>query len=229
MDFSRADLETCSAASGAVVVIDVLRAFSTAAYAFGAGASEIVLADTIEAAFELKRRWPEALLMGEVDGYPVPGFDLGNSPVALETLDLSGMRLIQRTSHGVQGIVRTQSADFLLAASFCNARATARYLRLAEAQRITFVVTGAGPDEHGDEDAACADYLEALLCGAQPDVVGYIQRVYASPEGRILTDPDQPAFPEADLEYCVKVDQFNFAMLVQAREGLLIMAPVTPL
>ena len=41
---------------GAVVVVDVIRAFSTAAYAFGAGAAEIFLVDTVEEALVLARR-----------------------------------------------------------------------------------------------------------------------------------------------------------------------------
>jgi len=41
--FHYTDLDTCPEATGVVIVIDVLRAFSTAAYAFSRGAKEIVL------------------------------------------------------------------------------------------------------------------------------------------------------------------------------------------
>ena len=41
MKFNYTSLETCHTASGLVVVIDVLRAFSNAAYAFSRGAKEI--------------------------------------------------------------------------------------------------------------------------------------------------------------------------------------------
>ncbi|MGB9800251.1 MAG: 2-phosphosulfolactate phosphatase, partial [Thermanaerothrix sp.] len=45
--FQRANLETCAQAADIVVVIDVLRAFSTAAYAFAAGADRILLVSTV--------------------------------------------------------------------------------------------------------------------------------------------------------------------------------------
>jgi phosphosulfolactate phosphohydrolase-like enzyme len=53
IDFRRATLETCSQATGTVVAIDVLRAFSTAAYAFDAGARDITLVSTVAQALAL--------------------------------------------------------------------------------------------------------------------------------------------------------------------------------
>jgi hypothetical protein len=51
--------------TGAVVAVDVIRAFTTAAYAFAAGAREIFLvADTAEA-LALKRSFPGLMLVGE--------------------------------------------------------------------------------------------------------------------------------------------------------------------
>ncbi len=42
MEILRADLGSCSGLAGAVVVIDVLRSFSTAAYAFAGGGSGLL-------------------------------------------------------------------------------------------------------------------------------------------------------------------------------------------
>ena len=55
MKFKRATLETCSEATGTVVVIDVLRAFTCAAFAFAAGAKEIILVQETAEAFALHR------------------------------------------------------------------------------------------------------------------------------------------------------------------------------
>jgi 2-phosphosulfolactate phosphatase len=225
----RATNETCGEATGAVVVIDVLRAFTTAAFAFAAGAREIVLASGVDEALALRERLTGALVMGEVDGLPVAGFDFSNSPADFVGRDLRGKRLIQRTSAGTQGVVRSLKADLLLAGSFVVAGATARFLRSRAPECATFVVTGIYPDRDGDEDAACADYLGALLRGGAPDPAPYLRRVRESVPGRIFADPARPEFPSEDLEYCANVDRFDFAMLVERRDGLLVMRPVEAL
>ncbi|MBI1878187.1 MAG: 2-phosphosulfolactate phosphatase [Chloroflexi bacterium] len=227
MDIQQATLDTCHTATGAVVAIDVLRAFTTAAYAFAAGAGDIILVSTVEEALTLRRRFPGAWVMGEVDGgLPFSGFDFSNSPSELAGLDLAGRRLIHRTSAGTQGVVRSTQAGLLMASSFVCASATARYLRYCAPERVTFVVTGIVYGRDGDEDIACADYLTALLQSQQPDVVPFIRRVYESTAARLFTDPAQPEFPPADLERCVEVDRFDFALLVERRDGLLVMGAV---
>jgi 2-phosphosulfolactate phosphatase len=165
MRIQRATLETCNTATGTVVAIDVIRAFTTAAFALAAGARDIVLAGEVEEALALRERFPGALLMGEVNGVQPESFDLGNSPSALIGLDLAGRRIIQRTSAGTQGVVRSTQAQALLTGSFVCASATARYLRKQNPASVTFVITGASPRTNGDEDAACADYIQALLRG----------------------------------------------------------------
>ena len=128
LTFHYTDLEDCHMARGVVIVIDVLRAFSTAAYAFSRGAKEIVLVGSVEEALSLKSQIPNAKAMGEVGGLRPEGFDFGNSPTYIDEAELSGITLIHRTSAGTQGVVRSQGAEILLAASFVVAGATARYI-----------------------------------------------------------------------------------------------------
>jgi 2-phosphosulfolactate phosphatase len=226
MEFKQASLQTCAEATGVVVVIDVIRAFTTAAFAFAAGAEEIILVDTVEDAFTLREQFPGALVMGEVRGLPPPGFDFGNSPFALVDADLSDRRLIQRTSTGTQGVVNSHKADLLLTSSFCCAQATVAYIRKVSPDLVTFVVAGLGPDGRGEEDLACAEYLEALLAGERPDPEPYITRVKTCRTSRyIFADPEKPQFPWEDIECCVDIDRFDFAMLVERRDGLLVMKP----
>jgi 2-phosphosulfolactate phosphatase len=94
MEFECVTNDTCHTAEGLVVVIDVLRAFSTAAYALAAGAENITLVSSVEEALALKAQTPGALIMGEVNGLPPEGFDYGNSPTELIQHDLRGKHLI---------------------------------------------------------------------------------------------------------------------------------------
>lgn len=223
MDLKIVSLETCEAATGAVVVIDVLRAYSTAAYALAAGAQSIALVSTVVEALALREQLPGALVMGEVEGLPVPDFDFSNSPASFDALDLTGRHLIQRTSAGTQGAIRSRNAEWLLASSFVCAGATARYLRRLAPESVTFVATGMRPGGRGDEDVACAEYLIALLRGKLPEVAPFIRRVYESVAGRMFADPAQPDFPLADMEYCVRVDRFDFAMPIRRSDKLLLL------
>ena len=92
------------------MIVDVFRAFTTAAFCVGAGAREIVLVRDHEQALTMKRADPTLFLTGEIDGRPIPGFDAGNSPTVIERLDLRGRRVVQRTSSGTQGVVAASGA-----------------------------------------------------------------------------------------------------------------------
>jgi 2-phosphosulfolactate phosphatase len=225
MRFRRTSLETCNTATGIVVVIDVLRAFSTAAYAFAKGAKDIRLVSTIEEAFSWKEKNPDALLMGEVDGLPIPGFNFGNSPPQFDHINLDGNHLIQRTTSGTQGVVRSVNAEILLAVSFCNVGATAKHLEAFSPAEVTFVITGLRPGGWGDEDAACADFMEELLLGRNPDPSGYLRRVSESLPGRLFQDPKIKDYPYQDLEYCLAINEFDFVMPIHKdHEHLLMIA-----
>ena len=234
MKFKRTTLANCQFATGVVVVIDVLRAFTTAAYAFSSGAERIYLVRGIEEAFALKKKLGNAVIMGENDGLPVKGFDYGNSPTEIASVDLRGLRVIQRTTAGTQGAVLTEGAKVVLASSFAVAGATAEYLRVLTPSEVTFVITGAKHDEdfshkrikYGDEDQALADYLEALLKEEKPDPKVYLQRVYYSRAGKHFLDPKRPEFPITDLAYATDLDNFNFLMQVERKDDQVLLKPL---
>ena len=226
MQIERATNETCGVATGVVVAIDVIRAFTTAAFALAAGARDIVPVGTVEQALQLRARFPDALLMGEVGGYPIEGFDFGNSPSALLGQNLAGRRMIQRTSAGTQGLVLSLKAEALFAGSLVCAAATARAITHSAPALVTLVATGVFPGRDGDEDLACADYLAALLRGEPIDTAALIRRVRESDAGRIFSNPDDPVFPSSDLELCVDINRFDFALHVERSDGLLVMRAV---
>jgi 2-phosphosulfolactate phosphatase len=202
-------------ATGHVVVIDVLRAFTTAAYAFAAGIDEIELVATPEEALARP-----GFRMGEVGGRLIPGFDHNNSPSGLVGRRLSG-RAVQRTSAGTQGVVGAIRADALWLGSLVVAGATAR--ALAGVDDVTFIATGA-QDGRGDEDVAAADYIAGLLRGQAPPRETIMKRVAVSRDADFHAGND-PDLPAADIPCCSAVDVFDFAMRVERADGRLLARP----
>ena len=222
MQVIRSDLAHCGQAHGAVVVIDVLRSFTTAAVAFARGARAIVAIDSIDALPALRARFPGALAVGsKAGGAPAEGFDLGNSPSELDRLPLLGRTLILYTAGGVRGIAACAHATTVLAAGLVNARATARHLLALDPPAVTLVTTGAWTDRDGDEDTACADRIEAFLRGDEPPADLHAARVRRSDFGRRFDAGSDPNLPRADLDCCAAVDIFDFAMPIKHSGGRL--------
>ena len=170
-------LEGARAATGHAVIVDVFRAFTTAAFCVAAGAREIVLVGDPAHALSMKAADPSLFLTGEIGGRPIPGFDIGNSPSAIELLDLSGRRVVQRTSAGTQGVVAATAAHGVVLGSFVIAEATVRYLA-SVASDVTVVAMGHGGTAPSQEDEACARYIEARLAGARPDRAAVIAALW---------------------------------------------------
>lgn len=219
MKFSRLflnRLQNQPSAHDTVVVIDVLRSFTTAAVALARGAAAIYPVEGITAAMTLLDKLPNPVSVGAVGGGdPVPGFDYGNSPALLRQAELSGKNVVLSTAAGVRGLLRFRQARHLYAASLVCARATAAAIRAAGAAEVCFVITGEWIDRDGDEDIACADYIEALLRGEPAAPEPFAQRVRASDFGRRFTAGTWPNLPLADLELAATADFFDFAMAVR--------------
>ena len=213
-------LEGARAATGHAVIVDVFRAFTTAAFCVAAGAREVVLVADHDQALALKRADPSLFITGEIDGRPIPGFDAGNSPSAIEPLDLAGRRVIQRTSAGTQGVVAASKAQGILLGSLVIASATVRHLSRV-AGDVTVVAMGRNGVAPADEDEACAAYIAARLLGRRPDVPSMIAKLWEN------EDPNWPEwFPRRDAELACEVDRFDFALPVSREGGLLVARPV---
>lgn len=219
MQIGRRDRLEAAEARGIVIVIDVIRAFSVAAYAFAGGARAIWLVREVEEAIALREREPSALLAGEVGGRLIAGFDFNNSPAGMAAADVRGRLLIQRTGAGTQGAVNATGAAYLLPCSLLTAQATAAYARrLAEAtgEPITLMTTEP-PDRRNVpfiEDHVCADYLEALLlqqANAPAVLEAGVQRLRDSGRLEVFARGDSD-FPPEDVPAFLAADRFAFAM-----------------
>ncbi|HEX8994788.1 MAG TPA: 2-phosphosulfolactate phosphatase [Ktedonobacterales bacterium] len=220
MEIQRIHRRQAAEARGVVVVIDVIRAFSVAAYGFAGGACALWLVRTVEEALALRERKPDAALIGEVGGRLIPGFDYNNSPAAMSRADVRGRTLIQRTGAGTQGAVDATGADALLLAALVNAQATATHARaVAEQGRgVITLMSTAAPAEDGEfpaiEDDICADYVEALLQwrdDAAEVLAAGLARLRDC--GRLsVFERAYPDFPADDVPAFLAVDRFTFAM-----------------
>ena len=226
MKFSRLflnRLHNLPAVHDTVAVIDTLRSFTTAAVALDRGAVAVYPIEGITAAQALARRMARSRTAGAIGGGdPVEGFDFGNSPAQLLAANLSGDRLILSTAAGVRGLQRFHDARRLFAASLVCARASADAIRVARATEVCFAITGEWVDRDGDEDIACADYIEALLRGDRPDAAHFARRVRDSDFGRRFAAGTSPNLPVADLDIAADVDRFAFAMPVRRERGHLV-------
>ena len=213
-------LEGARGATGHAVIVDVFRAFTTAAFCVAAGAREIVLVSDHEHALALKRDDPSLFLTGEIGGRPIEGFDVGNSPSAIERLDLTGRRVVQRTSAGTQGVTAATRARGIVLGSFVIAEATVRYVPRG-AEDVTVVAMGHGASEIADEDEACARYIAARINGTPTDVAAIVASLWQD------EDPNWPEwFPRRDAELACQIDRFDFALPVTREDGLLVARPV---
>ena len=223
-------IETAPHARGHVVVIDVLRAFTCAAFAFDRGAESIVLVSTTDEAFAVKRARPDVLMMGEVGGRIIPGFDFGNSPWDLvQSGDrLRGRTLVQRTGSGTQGVVSAREADTVYLGSLPVASATCRHLQQIGAETVTLLAMGSPSGHDGPEDLACQAFMADVLAGRQPDHSGTIRAIRECIGGREALDPAVDWTLPGDFDCAVSIDAFGFAMRVAREHGLLVARRVAP-
>jgi 2-phosphosulfolactate phosphatase len=214
---------------GAVIAVDVLRAFTTAAYAFGAGASHIFLFAGVDEAFAFKAANAGVLAMGEDRGRRIPGFDFSNSPVEVSEAKLDGRVLAQRTSAGTRGVVAARGADRLWCAGLVNASATAAAVAAADLGTPTYVITGNfpdRPDRSGYDDLLTARLIERSRIGAPLDADATARSVAESDEAaRTLALGGDHVEPD-DVVYATRVDLFGFAMEVARTTDGLRLDPV---
>ena len=212
-------LEGARRATGAVAVIDVLRAFTTAAVALANGADRIVMVGGVEEALSLRASGVGQICMGEAGGRAPPGFDFGNSPFELSGADLRGKTIIQRSSAGTQGMVAAARAQRRYAAALVTASATARALRAVPAERITLVAMGKDAEARTDEDELCAMHLRNLLEGRPGDAESVQRLIRAGGEALRFGNPKRPWLHREDLDIALDVDRYDFAVRVDLQDG----------
>jgi 2-phosphosulfolactate phosphatase len=179
------------------VVLDVLRATSTATQALRSGYRAVLCAASIDRAHEL--RGPGRVLAGERRCRKPPGFDLGNSPSA--AIDGNGRELVLATTNGAPAIVAAAAAaPRVLLGCLLNLGAVAA--ALGDADDVLIVC--AGTDRAvALEDAYCAGRLSVLLGGPRTDaalVAEGLVRAYSEPAAALWASADARRLVQCGLQ-----------------------------
>ena len=218
------------AARGLAVIIDVFRAFTCAALLISLGIKKSILAATPEEAFALKKQDNEILLIGEIGGIPIEGFDMGNSPVEILRRGRSffqGKTVVQRTSSGVQGaLAALEVADEVLLGSYNTARATAEYIVSEKPDTVSLVAMGWDPTVKAPEDECCARYIAHLLGAGDYDHDEALSEILFQETAQRFLRADNPAFPAEDPVLCLQRDVYNFALRAECNENLVVVRKI---
>ena len=202
-----------------VLVIDVLRASTTIITALSNGCDAIVpVADPQDA----RRRATEArngsaLVAGERQGEPIPGFDLSNSPVEFQSRHVRGKTVYFTTSNGTRALLASRAADAIGIAALVNVTAAATWA--AAAGRAVTIVCAGSHGRRALEDWTCGGLAVERILAAVPAAVLTqaardaldTGRQYAADVGRLKRDAPWArrliaAGRAADVDVCLRLD-----------------------
>jgi 2-phosphosulfolactate phosphatase len=206
-------------AEGLTVIIDVFRAFSTACYAFDKGVKKIIPVGQIEKAYQLKKKNPEYILVGERNEKMPEGFEFGNSPALLTRAIITGKTLVHTTSSGTQGIVSAKNADEIITGSFVNAAAIINYIRMKNPQKVSLVCMGYACQYPTDEDTFCAEYIKNELESVPTNFQQIIDIIRNGTGARFFDKEKQNWSPKEDFYMCLDLNRFNFVLRAEQENG----------
>lgn len=219
-------LEGAQTARGVAVIIDVFRAFTCAPLLFSFGIQKSILVSTPEEAFVLKEKNSELVLIGEVGGIPIDGFDLGNSPSEIlkkGTGFFNGKTVVQRTSSGVQGVLTALDvADEVLPASYTLAKSTARYILSKQPPRVSLVSMGVALKDIAPEDEWCGRYIAHLLGVNDYNHNEALKEILYNQTTQKFFDPAKPHFPPEDPIMCLQLDSHDFVLRARRDDGKVV-------
>jgi len=218
-------LRDAQEAQGTAIIIDVFRAFTTAAIAFDRGAERIILVAEVEEALALQRRGVGDILMGEVAGAKPDGFDFGNSPHEIFETDganLAGKTIVQSTRAGTVGVAAASQAQKIYLGSLVVAQATVDAIRDENPELVSIVAMGDQAKIRNDEDEHCGLFLRNLLEGRRPDGFAVARLIMEGGATRKFYDGNQPQYHPEDVDLALEINRFDFAMKVTKEQGLLV-------
>ncbi|WP_022799202.1 2-phosphosulfolactate phosphatase [Thermus islandicus] len=211
-----------------VLVVDVIRATTTAAALLEAGAEALYLTEGLEAARAFKDE--DVVLSGEVGGLRPPGFDLGNSPREALEAPVGGRIVVMSTTNGTKAAhAAARTAKHVLLASLYNAHAAARKALELATEEVAILCAGK-EGRVGLDDlytaGVLAEYL-GLMGEMEPEdgarIALSVKRAYQDPLEALSLSAAAQALKgvglEADIPFCAQVAKSAAVPLLFGRVG----------
>jgi 2-phosphosulfolactate phosphatase len=162
----------------AIVVVDVIRATTTATTAIGMG-RRVFPARTSDEAFVLAKTLNDPLLVGELGGNMPYGFDLTNSPVEISRRTDVHRPMVLVSSSGTQLLLNSEGSEAVYVACFRNFSAVAGHVA-GRHERIAILGAGSRGRFRREDQMGCAWVAEKLVSkGYLPEndaTAGFISR-----------------------------------------------------
>jgi 2-phosphosulfolactate phosphatase len=211
-----------------VLVVDTLRATTTAGVFLEQGAESLYLCPTLESA--LAFRGEGVVLAGERNCLPPDGFELGNSPLEASQRRFDNQIVVMSTSNGTHASsVAGETGKHVLLASLRNAHAAARKAREVSSEELAILCAGSG-GRIGLDDVYTAGVLcEYLLAmgewtlddGAQ--IALTVRRQFADPMEPLSRSRAAELIAavglEGDIAMCAEVSRSTIVPAFTGRSG----------
>ena len=148
----------------AAVVIDVLRATTTIAWALNNGAESVQTFTDLADLTKEASKWSaqKRILLGERGGKTLEGFDLGNSPLGVSPEIVSGKRIFMSTTNGTRALNRVNNVKNLFTMALPNRSAVANKLLIDQPEEVCILGSG-WEGTYSLEDSLAAGGLAAFL------------------------------------------------------------------
>lgn len=179
---------------GTPVVADIFRATSSIVTMFVRGAEEIVPVRSVNEALELRKGG--YILFGEENTEKIEGFDYGNSPSEISTLDLAGKKIAIKTTNGTDVLMR--AGEGALIGSFLNLTELSRHLR----NREVHIFPANTKNGVATEDNEFAYALSKRILEPGADIKVNIQRARNGNGANRLKEHGL----EKDIDFCLQLD-----------------------
>lgn len=207
------------------VVFDILRATSTFVTALQNDAKEIIPVSEISEALAIKKNWPAILLGGERNGIKIQAdgidFDFGNSPREYAKEKVAGKTIVSTTTNGTRAFRAVANAKIVLAGSFLNLDATAKFVEQQNVKNILLICAGTREEPALEDVLAAGAFCELLENNSVMEISSDAAQIAIHAFAKVKLNLKQAVFNsqnarriagiaelQGDVEFCLQRDIF---------------------